>query len=168
MSRAGIGGPPPKRDAERRRRNKDAIPTTTIDIDSLIAAPVEVPTGEDDWHPIARMTFESFQKSGQAIFYEPSDWATIFLLCEAIDRELQPQPIVKTDADGNQEIEMHELPIKGATLNAMLKGFASLLATEGDRRRVRIELERKAAADAIAGGDNKVVSISKSREARLA
>lgn len=162
-----MNGPVPKRSEERRRRNKDDIPLTTVDIDTLIAAPVAVPTAEDDWHPIAKLMFDSFTRSGQSIFYEPSDWATIFVLCESIDRELKPQPIVKTDADGNQEIELHELPLKGATLNAILKGMGSLLATEGDRRKMRIELERKAAKDAILGGDQKVVSISKNREARL-
>ena len=158
---------PRKRDEERRRRNKDDIPTTMVDIDTLIAAPVRIPTAEEDWHPIPKLIFDSFTRSGQSIFYEPSDWATIFVLCETLDRELKPQPVVKTDADGNQTIEMHELPLKGATLNAVLKGMGSVMATEGERRKLRIELERKAAKDAILGGDQKVVSISKNREARL-
>ena len=42
-------GPPPKRDAERRRRNKDATETVSVDIDELIKGTVEIPVPPTRW-----------------------------------------------------------------------------------------------------------------------
>lgn len=150
-------GPIGKRDGERRRRNKDAVDTTVIDVAELISQPVEVPVADENWHPAILQLWESLQHSATATLYEPSDWATAYLACVAFDRQLKPVPIVTTDTDGNQEVKMHEVPIPGAALTSMLKWLQDLMATEGARRRLKIETERKnvreAAASAIAGGN---------------
>ncbi|MEX2408861.1 MAG: hypothetical protein WD489_07120 [Rhodovibrionaceae bacterium] len=84
------------------------------------------------------------KKSGQSRFYEESDWATAYLLAEAISRELKPQPIGNTE-DG--EVVYASLPPKGASLAAWLKAMSSLLVTEGDRRRARLELQAPSEVD---------------------
>ncbi len=84
--------------------------------------------------------YRSLALSGQSWWYQASDWATAVVLAEEMDRCLKPQ-VVGIDKEGN--VVRAERPM-GTSLAAILKGAASLMATEGDRRRLRIELERKA------------------------
>lgn len=182
-------GPPRKRDAERRRRNKDGVETITVNLDEVLSQTVEIPAPplktherdeesgeweeldepEAEWHPLAEDWYLSLAKSGQALFYEPSDWHTAYLVADQISRALEPRPtVIGETADGEPVIRYLVLPMPGATLNAVLKACSSLMATEGDRRRLRIELDRKKAMDAALAGDNKVVSIAKTREEAFA
>lgn len=136
---SGAGGPVPKRSDQRRRKNKVAEPDKV----ALPAVPVGVPPADEGWHPIARAWFESLEASGQSRFYEPSDWQTAFLLAESMSRELKPQFVGLNQESG--EPVFAKVPIKGTSLSSMLKAMTSLLVTEGDRRRARLELERGAA-----------------------
>lgn len=162
-------GPVPKKDAERRRRNKtpesegslSAIPAEVVDLDKAIAGEVEIPEMDADWHPIAKQMWESQIKSGQVLWMEPSDWAILYTLCESLSRDLKPQVIGISEETGKPI--MATIPLKGASLNAYLKAFASLLMTEGDRRRLRIELERQKRLDAAAEGEGKVIDIVQKR-----
>lgn len=157
-----IPGPPPKKDAERRRRNKSGtdekshIPATVVNVDELLVGEVEIPEPDEDWHPIALMMYESVMKSGQVIWMEPSDWAALYLMCESISRDLEPQVVGITEEG---DVVKDTIPLKGASLNAYLKGMASLMMLEGDRRRLRIELERQKRIDAAAEGGGNVVDI---------
>jgi len=157
-------GPPPKRDEERRRRNKDVVPTEKVDIAELASHEVEIPLPEEDWHPIAKMLFSSLKASGQAIFMEPSDWAVAYLVAESISRDLEEQVVGITESGS---VVRAEIPLKGASLSAYAKMFSSLMVTEGDRRKLKIELERKKAADAAASGGGVVVPITQQRQARF-
>lgn len=130
----GTRGPPPKRESQRRRRNKPDRPITK----GQGAAVVEPPKGNSRWHPVAKRWFASLASSGQSAYFEPSDWATAELVAESISRDLRPQPIGVNDAG---EPVMAELPIKGASLAAYLKAMTNLLTTEGDRRRAGLELD---------------------------
>jgi hypothetical protein len=128
---AGTRGPVPKRSTQRRRQNKPETPVTT----GTGALKVRVPPAEDHWHPLAARWYESLAESGQARWYEPSDWATAQYLAEAMSRNL----------------------LAGAKFSAVLfasvmSGMSNLLVTEGDRRRARLELER-AGEGGDAGGD---------------
>lgn len=181
-------GPPPKKDAERRRRNKkpDGIETIVINVDELLAGDVEVPqppmhldehkddcdddcekhTGElvPSWHPIAHEAYWSLAKSGQVIFMEPSDWMTAYTLCETLSRELAPKPMITVDSEGASTIHWVKQPVNGTVLSSFLKGWgAGLMANEGDRRRLRIELERKKRIDAAAEDASNVVDILQNR-----
>lgn len=174
-------GPVRKKDAERRRRNKDDIETEVVDVQALLMQPVEIPVADEDWEPLTREFYESFSRSGQAIWMEPTDWMTAYALMETLDRHLKPQlvkvgqkdtaEILDFDGEGKPIVlegteylfEERLIPIPGGVLNAILKGLTALLATEGDRRRLRIELERKAAVDAALEGGN-VVSITQNRD----
>lgn len=122
----GVTGPIPKRSEERRRRNKDDGP-------ELVQAPSgpppdlpDLPEPDPLWHPIATDWYLSLQESGQAQFYEPSDWAVARYAAELMSRGLSSDR-----APNGQYV---------AALNSVM---TSLLTTEGDRRRARMELERK-------------------------
>jgi len=178
-------GPIPKRSEERRRRNKDGAEVLVVNLDDTLAEEVEIPappmrthevdkeTGEEvelaepeyEWHPTALEWYLSLTRSGQAIFYEQSDWATAYLLAEQLHRNLEPRPVqIGEDSEGQPVFKWMPMPMPGTTLSAMLKGMAALMTTEGERRRLRIELDRKRQRDAIAGGEGKVVSITQNRE----
>ena len=131
-------GPPPKRSDQRRRRNK-AEPVEKAF--GQVAKPPSAPRG---WHPVARRWFSSLKASGQSQFYEASDWATAFVVAEDMSRAFH--------AEG---------PVGGAAMAAWLRAMASLMVTEGDRRRVRLELQ---APDAAADADAEVASIHAFRD----
>lgn len=114
-------GPIPKRDAERRRRNKPQVPTST----AAGAADVEVPAADPSWHPIALRWYESLAQSGQSHWYEPSDWWTAQYIATAMSRNL---------AQGGK--------MSSVMFSAVLSGMTELLTTEGARRRARVELEK--------------------------
>lgn len=164
-------GPVPKKDAERRRRNKTSekdgslshIPAEVVNLDALLAGEVEIPVADEKWHPVAKMLWDSQQSSGQVLWMEPSDWAILYATCESLSRDLKEQ-FVGLDEEGHPV--MAKIPLKGSSLTAYMKVFASLLMTEGDRRRLRIELERQRRIDAAAEGAGKVVDIV-SRRAEL-
>ena len=121
-------GPPPKRSEARRRRNKDGVEVMKVDLDDAIAGEVEIPappepmvdeeTGEErgGWHPIAEDLYMSLTKSGQALFYEPSDWATAYAMCEALSREFSPKPIIQHNDDGSTSVVYAKGPVNGAVL----------------------------------------------------
>lgn len=132
---SGTRGPVPKRSDMRRRRNKPDIPITTL----AAGTNAEAPEPDAEWHPIAVRWYRSLAESGQRVFYEPSDWATAYLIAESISRDLHPQFVGHTDSG---HVIEREIPMKGASLAAYLKAMNALLVTEGDRRRARMELER--------------------------
>jgi hypothetical protein len=134
----GSRGPIPKRDAERRRCNKPEQPTDTI----ITQHRVHAPAVDKAWHPIAKRLYQSLKRSAQAKFFEPSDWAAAYLLAESISRDLNPQVVGIAEKTG--EVLFETIPLKGASLAAYLKAFAALGMTEGDRRRMRIEVQYQA------------------------
>ena len=92
-------------------------------------APVELPDLPDAdplWHPIAADWYLSLRESGQAAFYQPSDWA-----------------VARYAADLMSKVLMSERGPNGQLVAALNSVMSSLLTTEGDRRRARMELERK-------------------------
>ncbi|MER5843698.1 hypothetical protein ABT099_26085 [Streptomyces prasinus] len=122
----GAHGPIPKRSEERRRRNKDDGP-------ELIQAPSgppedlpDLPEPDELWHPIATDWYLSLRESGQAAFYQPSDWA-----------------VARYAADLMSKVLLSERGPNGQLVAALNSVMSSLLTTEGDRRRARMELERQ-------------------------
>ncbi|SFS73058.1 hypothetical protein [Streptomyces sp. ok210] len=47
-----------------------------------VARPAKVPNDERTWNPIAKRLWDSLKESGQADFYQTSDWALAYSLCE--------------------------------------------------------------------------------------
>lgn len=119
-------GPVPKRSTERRRRNKESQPDF-----APAGGQVTAPALRPGLHPLACAWYESLQRSGQARFYEASDWLTAQIIAEAIAQFAQSPT--------------------ASMLNTILSGSANLLVTEGDRRRLRLELV-KASEEAPAAG----------------
>jgi hypothetical protein len=155
----GAGGPIPKRSNQRHGHR------TQAEIGEIDKAPgaeqVDVPSADEKWHSIARQWYESLAGSGQSVFYEPSDWATAYLIAESISRDLKPQFVGISEQTGEPIIEA--IPMKGASLAAYLKAMTALLVTEGDRRRARVELERPA----VPGGEAPDVSWIDDARSRL-
>lgn len=140
----GSRGPMPKRSDERLGH-----PTAKADLvkveKSSGAEVVVAPPAVESWHPIAKSWYESLATSGQSRFYEPSDWATAVLVAESMSRDLSEQVVGITDSG---MVVKDVIPLKGASLGAYLKAFSVLMVTEGDRRRVRLELQRAQSAEA--------------------
>lgn len=101
--------------------------------DSITKAPSGAPADLPDlpepdalWHPIAVDWYLSLRESGQAAFYQPSDWA-----------------VARYAADLMSKVLLSERGPNGQLVAALNSVMSSLLTTEGDRRRARMELERK-------------------------
>lgn len=129
----GARGPVPNRsDDLARPRSRKGGEHLHEEVTKGVALPVTIPEPDADWHPIATMMWEALSRSGQAAYYQQSDWAFAYSLCE--DLSLYKEP--RTTKDG--EIYHKRSP---EMLKALMTGMSSLLMTEADRRRVRIELE---------------------------
>lgn len=118
------GGQIPKRSEQRRRRNKP-------DEDAQVDKPAktgssEKPPAHTSWHPIAQRWYDSLERSGESVYFEPSDWAAAEVTAESLSRDLY--------REGK--------PIPGMNLAAYQRTMTVLLMTEGDRRRLRMELQR--------------------------
>lgn len=116
----GLATNVPKRSDERRRRNKSNAVEKV-----LLEGNVEPPElNLEDPHPIAVDMYEALKSSGQARFFEPSDWQRARLMCEMVSRLLLSKRLSSTLYATIQQ-DMNEL-----------------LFTEATRRRVRMEIER--------------------------
>lgn len=118
--RMGSRGPVPKRSEDRKRRNK----TPGGSVKACGAARVNVPRGNSDWAAVAKRLYKGLRDSGQSRFFEPSDWAFAYFMMDEITRYTEC---------GRQN---------GQVLSSLLSGLSSLLVTEGERRRVGMELTR--------------------------
>lgn len=125
----------PKRDAERRRRNKPVIPTEAV----AMSGTVRQPAVDRDWHPKAKRWYRSLKSSGQAQFYEPSDWMTAKWVAEL-------ESVVYRDIDSGARPSSD-------MVKAITPLMTSLLTTEGERRRIRIEIERGSAPAEVTAMD---------------
>ncbi|MER6314612.1 hypothetical protein ABT237_12695 [Streptomyces sp. NPDC001581] len=91
-----------------------------------VARPTKIPHADESWHPIAQRLWDSLKTSGQADFYQDSDWALAFSLCEDLSYY---------KGAGKRS---------GQMLQTIYSAFERLLVAEGDRRRVRVELHEPA------------------------
>src|SRR5690606_598920 len=114
-------GPVPKRDSQRRRRNKDNGPTTH----GQARGASFIPAADPNWHPLASQLYDAIESSGQSDFYEDSDWAYAQIVCEALSRALNKGRRMSPQMFQSSQTAM-----------------SNLLATEGDRRRLRVELSK--------------------------
>lgn len=113
-------GPVPKRSEERRRRNED-VP---IDRAPVGQEDVAIPPPNPEWHPIAFEWYDSLARSGQSFYYEASDWATAVYVAHAMSENLM-----------TNKFSAH-------LFQSVMAATSSLLTTEGERRRLRLELTR--------------------------
>jgi hypothetical protein len=116
----GERGPVPKRSNQRlgHRSKAEKADVTHVAVDDEVRGP-DLPAEHSE---TAVRFWEALRRSGQARFFQPSDWAAAELAVLAIDSFVQRPSAVML-----------------ASINSIM---SNLLTTEGDRRRVRVELER--------------------------
>ena len=114
-------GPVPKRSDQRRRRNKepDGIKTITAPGVAVVAPPPEDRT----WCQQAKNWYRALKKSGQAQFYQASDWEEARICALLMSNELK-----------------REHGPRATMMDVIFSRADNLLTTEGARRRLRIEL----------------------------
>lgn len=116
-------GPVPKRSDERIRRNEDIIPVEKIETSGTVEIPeLNLPFGASQ---MVVDFYDSLKRSAYSKYYEPSDWEYARLTCFIMET------IVKTP---KPSAEMYK---------ALQTAMSSMLVTEGDRRRLRIEIVRE-------------------------
>ena len=113
---------PRKRESELQRPRERRGTSTTAQVTKGTLREVTIPRVDPAWHPQAKKFFNSLKTSGQADFYQDSDWAFAVFLADEI---------TAYKSAGNRSAMM---------LTAILQGMERLLLTEGDRRKARIEL----------------------------
>jgi hypothetical protein len=104
---------------ERKRKERG----TTITLGK--GNPATIPEPHDDWCDAARLIWDSMLESGGAAYFESSDYAVLYLVCDQIDHLYQQ--------GGRRSPEY---------LRVIMQALGTLLATEGDRRKLHIELEK--------------------------
>lgn len=124
-------GPVPHRESELARPRSRRGKTDVVPVTKGVMRPTVIPNAPRDWHPIARRFWDALKSSGQADFYQDSDWAFAYSLCD--DLSHYKSPLV--DRNGVEYVKRSPEMLK-----AIYAGMERLLVTEGDRRRVRIEL----------------------------
>lgn len=122
-------GPVPKRSEERTRRNKPEN-EGGVPLSKGERVPYKVPPVDSSWHPRAKQWYRSLSRSGMREYYELSDYEMARLLCDALT-------------------EYYKRPT-AMMLATILQGMTSLGVTEGERRRMRIELEQPKEAETSA------------------
>lgn len=113
-------GPAPKRDAERARSNEPASGAARHGE----LRPVNIPNADrKNWHKRAIEWYDSLKNSGQADYFQESDWAQAKIVCDYLTQWY----------DRPRAMDM-------ANIMAMM---GRLGTSEGDRRQIlRIELEQ--------------------------
>lgn len=117
-----VRGPVPKRSDQRRRRNKPEAdaPAVVVAMGQQVVKP---PTEDRAWHPYAKDWFRALKRSGQAQFYQESDWREAKLVAWLITQELSSP----TGA-------------RAGMMDVIFSRADALMTTEGARRRLRVEL----------------------------
>jgi hypothetical protein len=110
----------PKRSDQRRRRNA----TNAVEKVAMEGTVTVPDLGLIDAHPLAIDMYESLKQSGQARFFEPTDWQRARLMCEMVSRLLSADRM------------------SAVLYSAIQQDMNELLFTEAERRRVRMEVER--------------------------
>ena len=86
---------------------------------------VQIPEPDPQWHPTALRLYQALRESGQCDFFQNSDWAFAWSVCEDISH-------MKFDRMKGKSNAM--------LLTALYNALGNLMFTEADRRRLRIEL----------------------------
>lgn len=99
--------------------------------------PVTVPDADESWHPIAKNLFNALKTSGQSQYYQNSDWAIAYSLCDDLSRYKRAEDRFE-DGQGKGGSAMK--------LTAIMNALGDLMVTEADRRRIHIELHEPSEA----------------------
>lgn len=118
-------GPVAKRTEERTRTNKTTESGASNEVSKGEALPFKWPPAPRTWHKMARDWYEGLRDSGMAAYYQQSDVAQAVVIANELSEYL-------TNAGERRSSMMFA---------AIMTAMTGLGVTEGDRRRMRIELE---------------------------
>jgi len=138
-------GPPPKRSSQRRRRNKPEDGSGAVEVVPIRGKTVKAPAEDRDWHVIAKGWYRSLKQSGQAQFFEPSDWQAARFCAYVMTRHLRDH-------------EDNDRPLRAGMVDTIWSMMGDLLTTEAARRRTRLELDRTPTADPEAAATVKIMN----------
>lgn len=135
---ANSTGPIPKRSDSRVRRNAPGSENTTgvVGVTKGEAKGGKAYPVPSEWHPVAKKWYRSLAQSGMAAYYEQSDWAQAYVIANELSVYLVSGEW--TDKETGEK----RYKRNGMILSALLNSMAALGTTEGERRRMRIELEQ--------------------------
>lgn len=156
-------GPIPRRDDENTRPRSRRGEAGGAPVKRGELRPVNPPKADPEWHRIAVEMYESVSTSGESDFYQDSDWALLYSLCDDLSRYKKQEDRFDEGTrlfDAWSELTEEEREASGfdpkkpprgygrggsaMKLNAILDGFKRLLIAEGDRRIAHIELHEPA------------------------
>lgn len=136
---AGARGPVPKRSEARTRRNKE--PEGEVKLAKGVSKPSSWPPASESWDDLARDWYHGLRDSGMAEYVEQSDIEMARIIAGELSHYLKSY-------EGKRSAMMFA---------ALMTAMSSLGVTEGDRRRMRIELEKpkeaKVSASVVAIAD---------------
>lgn len=118
----GTRGPVPKRTSQRLGHLTKAEKSESTTVKA--SGPVKIPDPDPLWHPLARDWYVSLGESAYHKLMEPSDWAAARLVAGEVTRML-------------------ELPPNAALFGKVWAAMGELMTTEGARRRLKVEVERR-------------------------
>lgn len=122
----GARGPVGKRGPVKAgHRTKEELDVEKLDVIGPVDRPDELGF---DAHPLVEDFFESLKNSGQSQFYEPSDWQAARFVCFQMNEHIA---YMLTTGKVNSN-----------SFAAIWSSMNDLLATEGSRRRVKLEIDR--------------------------
>jgi hypothetical protein len=104
---------------ERKRKQRG---TATVRGKSNVAT---IPDASAEWGEAATMIWNAMIESGGAAYYESSDYAVLYMVCDQVDHLYRQ--------GGRRSPEF---------LRVIVQTLGALLATEGDRRKLHIELAK--------------------------
>ena len=136
----GSRGPLPKRSEARTRAN--ATFEDGIALKKGVALPYSWPAANEEWHPVITELYEGAQESGMAAYYQQSDVAVFRMALDLLNDEWgKSRRSAMVMAEG-------------------FKLLKDLGLTEGERRRLHIELE----PEKEEGPDLKVVAMADAKD----
>lgn len=136
----GVRGPMPKRSEERTRRN--ATGEDGVALKKGVALEYAWRAPNPNWDDAVRNLYESLSQSGMAAYYQQTDADYAWLICD--------------EFDGYRKSDR-----KSAVMfSGLISSLAGLGITEGERRRIHIELDVPVAEVKSAG----VVALDKYRK----
>jgi hypothetical protein len=127
-----------------------------------------IPEPSPAWHYIAKMLWQSHLSSAQTMLWQSSDWAILYLVCEAASRLFDDRLLGYNDE--REDGVTLRIPIWGPApleprdLNGIISNLEKLLSTAEARRRARVtitndDLGEPPATSPADGAASNVVSI---------
>lgn len=159
-----LTGPIPKRDEQRagHTSKEKSEEITKITMDGEVKPPSLAQYPNMLTQTLTKGFWESLKSSGQALYYEPSDWMTALTALHLLDRQLRPYEYID---EKTKKTKLRVSSVSPTMIAAVWQMLTSIAVTEGERRRLRIEVERKTGE--ASDSEAKVIPISQVYADRL-